>query len=99
MNDGTIGSDTSGATSERQRTGAFALLFNNVDDTAAPLFTSAGSGTTPAAQANAATAWLNNCRMSLTKQLGRGLAVAGSGSGLTTRTLGRATVRKRTRRP
>jgi microcystin-dependent protein len=40
-------------------------------------------------QGNAATAWVNNCRMSLTKQLGRALAVAGSGSGLTTRTLGR----------
>jgi hypothetical protein len=91
MNDGTIGSDTSGATYQNANAQAlFTLLFNNVDDTAAPLFTSAGSGTTRAAQGNAATAWVNNCRMSLTKQLGRGLAVAGSGSGLTTRTLGRA---------
>jgi hypothetical protein len=91
MNDGTIGSDTSGATYQNANAQAlFTLLFNNVDDAAAPLFTSAGLGTTRAAQANAATAWLNNCRMSLTKQLGRALAVAGSGSGLTTRTLGRA---------
>ena len=72
MNDGTIGSDTSGATYQNANAQAlFILLFNNVDDTAAPLFTSAGAGTTRAAQANAATAWLNNCRMSLTKQLGR----------------------------
>jgi hypothetical protein len=90
MNDGTIGSGSSGATYQNPNAQAlFALLFNNVDDTAAPLFTSAGLGTTRAAQANAATAWSNNCRMSLTKQLGRGLAVAGSGSGLTTRALGR----------
>ena len=44
--------------------------------------------TTRAAQTNAATAWAAHCRISLPKVLGRALAVAGAGSGLTSRALG-----------
>jgi hypothetical protein len=89
MNDGTIGSATSGATYANVLAEAlFTLLFTNILDVHAPILTSAGAATTRAAQTNAATAWANNCRMSLTKQLGRSLAIAGAGSGLTSRPLG-----------
>jgi hypothetical protein len=89
MNDGTIGSATSGATRANADTKAlFTLLYNNLIDANAPIQTSAGGATTRAAQTSAATAWTNNCRMSLTKNLGRALAIGGAGSGLTARTLG-----------
>ena len=89
MNDSTIGSASSGASFANAAAQAlFTLLFTNINDTDAPILTSTGAATTRAAQTNAATAWTNNCRMSLTKQLGRALAVAGTGSGLTARALG-----------
>ena len=91
MNDGTIGSASSGADYANVLAQAlFTLLFTNISDAAAPILTSAGAATTRAAQGSAAAAWTANCRMSLTKQLGRSLAVAGAGSGLTSRALGAA---------
>jgi hypothetical protein len=91
-NDGTIGSATSGGSTRANADtqALFTLLFNNIDDIGAPLFTSAGAGTTRAVQTNAATAWANNSRVALTRQLGRSIAIAGAGAGLTARTLGRA---------
>jgi hypothetical protein len=90
MNDGTIGNASSGATTRANADtqDLFTLLFDNINDTNAPILTSAGAATTRAAQTNAVTAWTNNCRMSLTRQLGRALAVGGTGAGLTARALG-----------
>jgi microcystin-dependent protein len=90
FNDSTFGSAASGASSQ---SAANQALFNIMfaapfTDATAPLFTSTGAATTRAAQGTAAAAWAANCQMSLPKVLGRALAVAGSGSGLTTRTLG-----------
>jgi len=92
MNDGNIGSAASGATTRANADTQplFNLLYANVDDVGAPLLTSSGVATTRAAQGTAAAAFAANCRMSLTKQLGRGIAVAGAGTGLTNRLLGRA---------
>lgn len=89
--DGTIGSATSGASNRANADcqALFNLLYASpFTDSTAPLFTSAGAGTTRAAQGTAAAAWAANCRMSLTKNLGRALAIAGTGSGLTARALG-----------
>ena len=90
FDDGTFGSATSGSSNSNSalNQALFTIFFNNLSDTAAPLFTSTGSGTTRAAQGTAAAAWAANCRMSLSKTLGRALAVAGAGSGLTSRALG-----------
>jgi hypothetical protein len=90
MNDGSIGSATSGS-STRANTDTqalFTLLFNNCNDTYAPILTSAGVATTRATQVNAAAAWAANCRMTLTRQLGRSLSIAGTGTGLTASVLG-----------
>ena len=88
--DGTFGSPSSGASSLASATtqALFTLFYNNLTDAGAPLLTSGGGATTRAAQTNAATAWAANCRMTLTKQLGRAIAIAGAGSGLTARVLG-----------
>jgi len=89
MDDGTIGNDLSGATrANRDTKNLFTLLFNNINDANAPIFTSAGAATTRAAQTDAVSAWAAHCRMSLTKQLGRALAIGGTGAGLTARALG-----------
>lgn len=90
FNDGTIGGVSSGASTRANADcqALFTLLFNNIDDASAPLFQSNGVATTRGAQSNAATAWSNSCRVSLTKTLGRALAIAGSGAGLTSRALG-----------
>lgn len=89
MNDGTIGSATSGANYQNaDAQPLFNLLFANVTDAFAPLFTSTGVPTTRGAQGSAAAAWAANCRMSLTKVLGRVLGVAGNGAGLSARALG-----------
>jgi hypothetical protein len=86
--DGTIGSAGSGATTRANADtqALFTLLFNNISDPFAPIFTSGGGATTRAAQTNAASAWAANCRISITKTLGRTLAIAGNGAGLTART-------------
>lgn len=89
FNDGAIGSATSGAGyANVDAQPLFNLLFANTTDVNCPIFTSAGAATTRAAQTNAATAWANNCRLALPLMLGRALAVAGLGSGLTNHNLG-----------
>jgi hypothetical protein len=89
FNDGTIGSATSGASFNSNTTQAlFLLLFANINDTNCPIQTSTGAATTRAAQGTAAAAWSANCRMLLPKMLGRALAAAGSGAGLSSWTLG-----------
>lgn len=89
FDDGTIGDASSGATFANIAAFAlFTLMFNNFLDANCAILTSAGSGTTRAAQTDAATAWAAHCRISLPKTLGRALAIAGAGSGLTTRALG-----------
>jgi microcystin-dependent protein len=90
FDDGTIGSATSGSSSRANNDtqNLFNLIFNNINDTYAPIFTSGGGATTRAAQVSASAAWAANCRISLTKVLGRTLGAAGSGSGLTVRALG-----------
>jgi hypothetical protein len=90
LDDGTFGSATSGSSNSNNAANLalFTLVFNNLTDTFAPIFTSGGGATTRAAQTNAASAWAANCRMSLPKALGRAIGVAGTGSGLTARTLG-----------
>jgi hypothetical protein len=89
FDDGTIGDASSGATYANVAAQAlFTLMYNNFVDANAAITTSAGGATTRAAQVNAATAWANHCRIALPKVLGRALAVAGSGSGLTSRALG-----------
>lgn len=89
FDDGTFGSATSGSSNSNSalNQALFTIMFNNVSDTNAPLFTSTGSGTTRSGQGTAAAAWAANCRMSLPKTLGRALSVAGAGSGLTSRAL------------
>jgi microcystin-dependent protein len=90
FNDGTIGSASSGSSyASAANLALFNILFAGpFTDATCPMLTSTGSATTRAAQGTAAAAWAANCRMSLPRTLGRALAVAGSGSGLTTRTLG-----------
>lgn len=92
FNDGTIGDASSSASSRANADceGLFTLIFDNLSDANAPILTSGGVATTRVAQTNAATAWAAHCRISLPKVLGRALAVAGAGSGLTSRALGAA---------
>lgn len=90
-NDGTIGDLNSGAnTRANLDTRALFDVLYALDDAAAPLFTRLGVPTTRAAQGTNTQAWGNLCRMSLTKQLGRSIAIAGAGAGLSNRILGRA---------
>jgi Collagen triple helix repeat (20 copies) len=90
MNDGSIGDASSGATSRASSDCAnlFALFFGNCTDANVPIQTSTGAATTRAAQGTAGAAWAAHCRLVLPKSLGRALAVAGAGSGLTSRALG-----------
>jgi microcystin-dependent protein len=83
-NDGTIGSATSGATTRANADteALFLLLWTNVADAQAPV--SGGRGVSAAAD------WAASKTIGLTKMLGRALAVAGSGAGLTARALGLA---------
>jgi hypothetical protein len=89
-NDGSIGNAASGATTRANAdtSALFVLLYNNIGDAGAPIQTSAGGATTRAAQGAAATAYAANCRLVLPRQLGRDLAVGGTGAGLTAKTLG-----------
>lgn len=89
FDDGTFGSASSGSSNSNSvnNLALFTLFFNVISDSAAPILTSGGGATTRAGQTNASTAWAANCRMSLPKTLGRALAIAGSGSGLTARAL------------
>ena len=88
MDDGSIGGASSGATS-RANTDCqdlFLLLWANVSNTWAPL--QDASGTPVGRGASAAADWAANRRLVLPKTLGRALASAGWGSGLSDRALG-----------
>jgi microcystin-dependent protein len=91
MNDSTIGDASSNASYANAAASAlFTLLHNNIADADAPLLTSGGGATTRGAQGSAATAYAAHCRLTLPLVLGRALAAAGAGAGLTSRTLGHA---------
>lgn len=82
MNDGSIGSATSGATN-RANIDTFFLyktLWDGVSDTYAPVATGRG--------ASAVADFAANKAMTLPRSLGRALAGAGAGAGLTSRALG-----------
>jgi microcystin-dependent protein len=82
MNDGTIGDASSGATTRANAdcVNLFMLFWNNVPDAWCPV--GGGRG------ASAAADWSAHKTIKLPRQLGRALAVAGAGTGLTSRTLG-----------
>ena len=89
MNDQTIGDAASGATYANNAAQAlFALFYNNCADADVPVQTSTGGATTRSSLGTAAAAWAAHARLVLPKALGRELAVAGAGSGLTARPLG-----------
>lgn len=81
-NDGSIGSAASGATTRANADteALYTLLWNNVTDAWAPV--SGGRG------ASAAADFAADKTLSLPKALGRAIAVAGAGAGLTARPLG-----------
>lgn len=81
-NDGTIGNAGSGATTRAHADteALFEMLWNSVGDAYAPV--SGGRG------ASAAADFAAGKTIQLTRMLGRAIAVAGSGSGLTARSLG-----------
>lgn len=85
MDDGTIGDASSGATTRANAdtSALFALLWNNISNTYAPVSTGRG--------ANAAADFAAHKTIGLPKVLGRALAVAGSGASLTPRVLGETT--------
>ena len=82
MNDGSIGSASSGATTRANADteALFTLLWNNVSDTWAAVSTGRG--------ASAAADFAANKTLTLPRTLGRALAVSGAGASLTSRALG-----------
>lgn len=66
----------------------FTLMYNNISDAGATLYTTIGSPTTRATQGTASAAWTAGCILALPKQLGRAFVGAGAGVGLTSRPLG-----------
>lgn len=82
MNDGSIGNASSGGTTRANADtqALFILLWNNVGNAFAPV--SGGRGGSALADFNA------NKNITLPRQLGRVLGIAGAGSGLTARSLG-----------
>lgn len=82
MNDGTIGNASSGGTTRANADtqALFELLWNNISNAWAPV--SSGRG------ASAAADFAANKTITLPRSLGRALAIAGAGSGLTSRALG-----------
>jgi len=88
MNDGSIGNASSSATARANIDcwPLFATLYVNVSDTYAPV---SGGRTAPGNTITAAyTDWALNKRLTLPAVMGRALGSAGTGSGLTARTLG-----------
>lgn len=81
-NDGTIGDATSGATTRANADtlALYTVLWDEVSNTYAPVTTGRG--------VSAAADFAAHKPIALTKMLGRALAVAGTGSGLSARTLG-----------
>ena len=90
MNDGSIGDASSGATTLANAVTQplFTLMYNNIVDAWAPIQTSGGGATTRGAQGTASAAYAAHCRLVLPKVLGRAIATAGAGIGLTARALG-----------
>lgn len=90
MDDGTFGNVTSGSSNRNNADcqNLFTLFFNNITDAWAPMQNSSGVGVTRSTFADANAAWVANSRMTLTRQLGRAIAVAGTGQSLTARTIG-----------
>jgi hypothetical protein len=90
MDDGTIGNGSSSATTRANADteDLFEVLWA-IDGAYAPIYTSAGVLSTRGG--SAASDFAANRRLALTKTLGRALAVAGAGSGLTSRALGLTT--------
>jgi len=89
--DGTIGNPNSGASTRADDDcrSLFELLFDPpFTDAFVPIFLSNGAATLRASQGDAASAWAADCRMSLTRMLGRLLGIAGAGAGLSVRALG-----------
>lgn len=88
--DGTIGGASSSASirANADTSALFTLYYDNYTASECLLTTSAGGATTRGAQGTAAAAFAANCRLAVPKGLGRSLAIAGAGSGLTSRTLG-----------
>lgn len=82
MNDGSIGSAASGATTRANADtrNLYVMLWNGVSNTFAPVSTGRG--------ASALADFAANKTLTLPRALGRALAVAGAGSGLTARALG-----------
>lgn len=82
MDNGTIGSASSGSSTRANADTQplFVLLFNNISDTYAPLLDSGGSLDARGSHASAAAAFSANCRMTLPRQLGRMLTIAGDAS-------------------
>lgn len=81
INDQTIGNVSSGATfADATAQNLYTLVWNQVSDTYAPV--TGGRGGSAAAD------WAAQKKIALTKMLGRALAIAGAGSGLTSRALG-----------
>ena len=91
MNDGSIGSSSSGATT-RAKTDTYPLyylIWNQVSNSWAPIQDSGGTPTTRGA--SAAEDFQANKRLVLPRQLGRALAASGQGSGLSNWALGEYT--------
>jgi microcystin-dependent protein len=88
MNDGSIGNASSSATARANAdtSDLFTLLWTNVSNTWCPV--QDASGTPVSRGASAASDFAANRRLVLPKTLGRALAIAGWGSGLTSRALG-----------
>jgi len=87
-NDGSLGNGSSGATTRANADtqALFELLWTNITNTWCPVQDSTG---TPVTRGASATADFNaNRRIVLPRNLGRALAIAGAGSGLTSRELG-----------
>ena len=82
MDDGSIGSASSGATTRANADAEslYTLLWTNISDTWAPVSTGRG--------ASAAADFAANKTLTLPRTLGRALAVSGAGSSLTSRALG-----------
>jgi microcystin-dependent protein len=88
MDDGSIGNATSGATTRANDDceALFKLLWDNIDNAWCPVQDSAGNAV--ARGASAQEDWDASRRIVLPKVLGRALAVAGTGGGLSARALG-----------
>lgn len=88
MDDHTIGDASSNATTRANAdtSNLYTLIWTNVSNTYAPIYDSSGVVSTRGA--SAAADFAAHKQLALTKTLGRALASAGGGSGLTSRSLG-----------